>query len=191
VIRSSRGVPPRHSFLLLSSLAVSLSLGTFSVAQADILKDDYSPNSAAWNGIYNGTWTQSQINAYANQTIYNLETIVDTMPASTKMVIATISGFSNTPATKAAYPDPTKLQLVDNVLAQVNLGIEGIAQTHHLVVADVASLTNLVFGTAADPNSTVQIGGVTINLDAKTTSNPSTAAFVNDGVHPNTVIQGA
>ena len=152
--------------------------------------DDYAPGNAAWNGIYNGTWTSTQINSYVNQTVANLGTAVTTMPVGTKLAIATISGFSNTPATKAAYPDPTKLQLVDNVLAQVNAGIMGLAQTDHLVVADVASLTNLVFGTAANPNTTVVIGGVTINLTQKTASNPSTAGFVNDGVHPNTVLQG-
>ena len=58
------------------------------------------------------------------------------------------------------------------------------------MVADVASLSTLVFGSAADPNSTVEIGGVSINLLQKTASNPSTAGFVNDGIHPNTVIQG-
>ena len=152
--------------------------------------DDFSPNTTAFQDIYNGTWTQTQIDTYVDQTVSNLQAIVETMPAGTKMAIATISGFSNTPATKAAFPDPTKLQLVDNALAQVNAGIDGIAQTHHLVVADVASLSTLVFGSAADPNSTVEIGGVSINLLQKTASNPSTAGFVNDGIHPNTVIQG-
>src|SRR5262249_33802842 len=72
----------------------------------------------------------------------------------------------------------------------VNAGILGIAQSHHLVVADVASAGLSVFGPATNPHSTVQIGGVSIDLTQKTGGNPSTAAFVGDGVHPNTVIQG-
>ena len=152
--------------------------------------DDFAPNTAAFQGIYNGTWTQAQINAYVNQTISNIEGVVSTMPAGTKMVIATLSGFSNTPSTRAAYPNAAQLQLVDNALAQVNAGIQAIAQANHLVVADISSLSTVVFGTAANPNSVVEIGGVPIYLDEKTDSNPSNAAFVNDGVHPNTVIQG-
>jgi hypothetical protein len=152
--------------------------------------DDFAPNGAAWDAIYNSTWSQSQINTYVNQTISNISTAINTMPAGTKMALVTVSGFGNTPSTKMAWPDASKRQLVDNAIAQVNAGIKSVAQTNHLVVADLASLTQTVFGTEANPNSTVQIGGVTINLTQKTSSNPSTAAFVSDGIHPNTTIQG-
>ena len=130
--------------------------------------DDFSPTTDAYSEIYNGTWTQDQITAYVNQDVANLGTAINTMPAGTKMVIATLNGFGVTPSTQLAFPDAAQRQLVDNAIAQVNAGIMDLAQTHHLVVADISSLTSTVFGTEADPLTTVKIGGVTINLTQKT-----------------------
>ena len=81
-------------------------------------------------------------------------------------------------------------QAVADVVAQVNAGIKAVAQADHLVVADFGALTTATFGTDISPNTTVQIGNVTIHLDQSTSSNPSTAGFVSDGIHPNTTLQG-
>ena len=106
------------------------------------------------------------------------------------MGVATVPDYGITPAVQAAFPDASKRQLVANVVAQVNADIRSTAQADHIVVADLSGLVGATFGPEGSFNTNVLIGNVQIHLNQTTSSNPSQAGFVSDGVHPNTTLQG-
>ena len=155
--------------------------------------NDFAPGSAAYNGIYFGTWSSSQIDAYVNQRLANVDAALDTvLPTGVKLVLLSFPDYGVTPTVKFFYPDPAKRQLVSDVIQQVNTGIDGIAQTRQLPLADLFGASLAIFGPHGSSNSTLTLGNVDIDLLAFDTSaggNP-TAGFVDDGIHPNTTLQG-
>ena len=153
--------------------------------------NDFAPGSTAYDSIYNGTWNTAQINSYVSGVVANISTALsDVLPTGVKMGVATLPDYGIAPAVQAAYTNPAQRQLVANAIDQVNQGIKALAQSDHIVVADMASMINAVFGPESAFHTTVLIGNVTINLNQTTSSNPSTAGFVSDGIHPNTTMQG-
>jgi hypothetical protein len=153
--------------------------------------NDFGPGTTAYNDIYGGVWSQSQITSYVNSVVSNISTALgDILPTGVKVVVATVPDYGITPTVQADYPDATKRQLVANAVAQVNTGIKGIAQSDHIVVADLSAMISKVFGSEGSFNTTVKIGNVTINLTQSTSSTSSTAGFCVDGIHPYTTLQG-
>ena len=123
--------------------------------------NDFAPGLSAYDGIYNGTWTTSQINSYVNSIIGNISTALnDVLPTGVKMVVATVPDYGITPAVQAGYPNVAGRQAVANVLAQVNADIKATAQSDHIVVADVSALLGATFGKEGAFNTTVKIGNV-------------------------------
>ena len=153
--------------------------------------NDFAPGSSAYNNIYNGTWTTAQISSQITTVVNNIATAINTVtPTGVNLAVATIPDYGATPYVQSVYTNGAQRQAVADVVAQVNDAIKAVAQADHLVVADLGALTTATFGTDLSPNTTISIGGVTIQLNATTSSNPSTAGFVSDGIHPNTTLQG-
>jgi lysophospholipase L1-like esterase len=174
-----------------SGLAAQIPIAGIQYAVLAIGANDFNPSNSAYQDIYAGTWSTSTINAYVAQSISNIKTALDTvLPTGVKVAVATIPDYGSAPAVVSAFPVAAQRQAVTDVIHQVNLGIIGLAQTDHLVVADLAAMGAATFGTNASPNANLLIGNVPIHLNQTTSSNPSQAAFVSDGVHPNTTIQG-
>jgi hypothetical protein len=81
---------------------------------------------------------------------------------------------------------------VAGAVRDFSLAIRSLADEKHLVFADGRTLTRQLFGTNGAPRATLLVGNVGIDMNGVDTTSGSipTAAFVDDGVHPNTVIQG-
>ncbi len=174
-----------------SGLAAQIPGAGITYAVLAIGANDFAPGSSAYNNIYNGTWTTAQISSQITTVVNNIATAINTVtPTGVNLAVATIPDYGATPYVQSVYTNGAQRQAVADVVAQVNDAIKAVAQADHLVVADLGALTTATFGTDLSPNTTISIGGVTIQLNATTSSNPSTAGFVSDGIHPNTTLQG-
>jgi len=175
--------------------------GVSSVAASDgveygvlfIGANDFFPSSAAYQGIYNGTWTQLQIDSHVAGVLTNINTVLDEMQsAGLPMVILNVPDYGIAPAVAALLPNAAGRQLVTDVIDGLNASIDAEAQARGMVVVDIGAGLVSIFGTHASPITSLLVGNVAIDLTASDTAggaNP-TAGFVHDGVHPNTVLQG-
>ncbi len=174
-----------------SGLAAQIPGAGIQYAVLAIGANDFAPGSSAYTNIYNGTWTPTQINNQISAVLSNISNaITPVAETGVKLVVATIPDYGATPYVQGVYTNGAQRQAVADVVAQVNDGIKALAQSDHLAVADLGALVTAMFGPDTSPNTTIEIGGVTIQLNASTSSNPSTAGFVSDGIHPNTTLQG-
>jgi len=155
--------------------------------------NDFYPAGAAYSNIYNGTWSSATIQGYVNQRLANIDAALDVvLPTGVELALVNAPDYGISPTVQSYYPDPLKREQVRSVIAQMNAGILRIAQRRRLVLIDMAGAIVAIFGPHASPNTTLSIGNVAIYLQQGDTSgggNP-TAAFVDDGVHPNTTLQG-
>lgn len=155
--------------------------------------NDFAPFGAAYDGIYYETWPSSQIDTYVNQRVANLNAALDTvLPTGVELALVNVPDYGVTPTVQLFYSDPAKRQLVADVIAQLNAAIDTMAQTRQLPVVDLFGAALTIFGPHGGSNSTLTLGSVDIDLlqfDTASGGNP-TAGFVNDGIHPNTTLQG-
>lgn len=155
--------------------------------------NDFHPAGAAYVNIYNGLWSAAAITSYVNGVLANINSALDTvLPTGVPLVLVNAPDYGITPTVIAAYPNPSQRQNVADAISELNAGMETIAMTRGLVYIDFYSATKVIFGEHASPNASISIGNVSISLSASDTSgggNP-TAGFVDDGVHPNTTLQG-
>jgi hypothetical protein len=133
------------------------------------------------------------IDAYVSQALADIDTALDeVLPTGVKLVIVNVPDYGVTPTVRSLYPDAVKRQRVADAISQLNAGIDATAQTRQLVVVEMFDAALAIFGPHDSPKSTLLIGNVAIQLGQSDTGgggNP-TAAFVHDGVHPNTTLQG-
>lgn len=155
--------------------------------------NDFNPGGAAFNALYNDTWSATMIDDYVNQRVANVTTALNTvLPTGVKLALVNFPDYSVAPATQAAYPDPTKRDRVTAAIAQVNAGLDALAQIKQIPRVDLFGASHAIFGTNTSPKTSLLLGNVTINLnqiDTPSGGNP-TAGFNHDGMHPNTTLQG-
>ncbi len=155
--------------------------------------NDFHPAGAAYINIYNGSWSSGAIQSYVDQRLANINAALDVvLPTGVELALVNAPDYGISPTVQSSYPDPAKREQVRDVIAQMNEGILRIAQRRRLVLVDMAGAIVAIFGPHASPNTTLSIGNVAIYLQQSDTSgggNP-TGAFVHDGVHPNTTLQG-
>lgn len=147
----------------------------------------------AYYEIYQGRWTQQQINAYTDQIIANLEQALDAvLPTGVSLVLCNVPDYGVTIWPRVLFPDPAKRDRVTVVIEQLNGGIELLALSRHLVVVDMFAATQAIFGTNQSPRETLLLGNVIIYVQQRDTQNNTTpqAGFVHDGTHPHTHLQG-
>jgi GDSL-like Lipase/Acylhydrolase family len=155
--------------------------------------NDFSPTTSAFFNIYNNNWSQTTINNYINGRLNNMNTIINTVSSSgVNLAVSNFVDYSVSPLTRVLFPDPVKRERVSVVVRQVNDGIEAICRNKKLPMVDVYGLSTAIFGTNLSLRPFLFIGGQDVNLnDQDTTSNTKKlAAFVHDGVHPHTTLQG-
>ena len=175
----------------VSGLTAQIPTAGIDYAVLEIGSDDIGPGGAAYNGIYNGTWTQAQIASKVSSVVSNISTgITDLLATGVKVVVATAADHSLAPGVVAMYPNNAQRQLVSNVVGQINQGIIGVAQHDHLVVADLGAFQIAAMGTDLAMKTSVLVGNVSIDLTQSATSNPSNAAWIFGGTHPNSTLQG-
>jgi len=156
--------------------------------------NDFNPSGSAYFSIYYGFWGAAQIQAYVNQSVSNIETALATVrTAGVSVVLANVIDPGPTPATVSAYPTAANRDRVATAVQGVNSGLKNLAQKYQVPLMDWYGLETATLGPNTSLHPTLQIGNVTINLRASDPGPPNSApanAFVSDGFHPNTVIQG-
>lgn len=156
--------------------------------------NDFNPQSSAYVNIYFGFWNAATIQAYANQTISNIETALSTVRATGQhVVVATIIDPGSPPASTSFFSSAANRDRVNAAIQIVNNGVKNLAQKYQVPLVDWYGLAKAVLGPNTNLHSTIKIGNVTINLRGSDPGPPNSAptnAFVSDGFHPNTVFQG-
>lgn len=155
--------------------------------------NDYHPAGAAYQNIYANLWSQAQIDAHNAGIVANILTALDTVLATgVNAIVSNLPDYGLTPAVRSFFPDPVGRQRVSNAISQANADLASAVLIRRVVLIDLFGSSLAIFGPHGAPNTTLAIGNVAIQLAQSDTAgggNP-TAAFVHDGVHPNTTLQG-
>ena len=176
-----------------TGLAAQVSPQGIDYAVVAIGANDFHPDNGPYQNIYAGNWTQAEIDDYVNEKLANIETAIDTvLPTGVQLVVANVSDYGLTAAMRILFPSAVGRQRAADAISQLNDAIDASAQARELVVVDLFGSGVAIFGPHDAPKTQLLIGNVAINLLAADTAagtNP-TAAFVDDGIHPNTTLQG-
>jgi phospholipase/lecithinase/hemolysin len=147
----------------------------------------------AYFSIYNGFWSSSTTTSYVNNRIQNVQQALQAVaPTGVRLVIVNAVDFGITPLASSLYPNASRRESVSDAVAQFNAQLRALAQQHRAVYIDQYTMSRTVWGPHASFNQTLLLGNRPIALRQSDTSsggNPL-AAFVHDGVHPNTTVQG-
>ncbi len=156
--------------------------------------NDFSPWAGAYASIYDGSWNASQIDAWIAGRAANLETMLaELKPTGVKLVLASILDFSAMPyISEGSFTDPVGRERVAAALAEMRDTARGLAQEWRIGFLDLYALNRTLFGPATAPRPSLLVGNVAIDLDGRDTTSGTvpSAAWVDDGIHPNTVLQG-
>ncbi len=146
------------------------------------------------NNIYNGAWSASRIQAHNAQIVSNVETALATVRAAgVSVVLANVIDAGPTPAVMSYYPSAANRDRVTAAIRSLNAGLKSLAQKYQVPLIDWFALGTAILGSNTHPRSTLKVGNVTINLRASDPGPPNSkpaSAFVWDGFHPHTVLQG-
>jgi lysophospholipase L1-like esterase len=161
----------------------------------EIGSNDFNPeSSSAYLDIYYGFWSSSQIQTYVNQTLANIETALATVrTAGVSVVVANLLDPGATPAAVSVFSSATSRDRVDAAIQSVNAGLKDLAQKYQAPLMDWHGLQKAILGPNTNLHSTLKLGNVNLNLRGSDPGPPSSAptnAFVSDGFHPNTAMQG-
>jgi lysophospholipase L1-like esterase len=157
--------------------------------------NDFNPDSSsAYLGIYFGLWNAAQIQAYANQIVANIETaLVTVKTAGVSVVVANVLDPGLTPAVASYLTDGVSRDRVAAAVQTVNSGLKTLAQKYEVPLLDWYGLQRAIFGPNTNLHTTLKVGNVSLNLRGSDPGPPNSAptdAFVADGFHPNTTMQG-
>ena len=155
--------------------------------------NDYHPASAAYQNIYANLWSQAQIDAHNAGIVANILTALDTVLATgVNAVVSNLPDYGLTPTVQGFFPNPVGRQRVSDAISEANANLASAVSIRGVVLIDFFGAALAIFGPHSAPNTTITIGNVPIQLTQSDTAgggNP-TAGFVDDGVHPNTTLQG-
>lgn len=161
-------------------LAQAINAGDISHAVLAIGQNDFSPSSAAYVGIYDGSWDDATILSYSNQVLANIEQALTTINVGdVKLVMSNIIDYGVAPETQARNPDPAGRARVSFHIEALNDRIEALALDHRVPIIDSSRFAKDLLG----PDS-YMFGGVEIVNDPGQDPNN---AFVHDGIHPHTI----
>jgi hypothetical protein len=168
-----------------TGLAAQINAGQVSHALLQIGQDDFVPEGDAYYEIAKQLWTAQQITDYSNLVVGNIETALSTLYKTNAFLVMTnIVDYGVTPATQAFYT-PTEQQRVTDVIEPINVRLATLADKYNVPLVDFNGVTRNIFGDNFNPVPSKQIGGNTINNAAGA---GVTNAFVDDGIHPHTII---
>lgn len=145
------------------------------------------------------TTLPSDLDAFADMRIAAMRTAIEAVagplgdPTGTKVVLFTVPEVLRTPiliALTSSIP-AAKLVACDMVADRMNRAIYRLAAERNWPVVDVYRLMIDVMGERTQPNETLEVGGVSINLRAYNDHDPlPTDGFWADAFHPSTVLHG-
>ncbi len=155
--------------------------------------NDFSPDGQNYAALYAGLASPAQIEQAIDANTAIARNVLQTIQATgAKVVLANVPDYGVAPTTRAFYSDPVGRERVTDVIRQVNDRIEALALESQVPLVDIFGLSKAVFGENGSENATMLAGNVPIQLMASDDplGNTPTAAYVHDGIHPNTAVQG-
>ncbi|MBN2293456.1 MAG: PEP-CTERM sorting domain-containing protein [Pirellulales bacterium] len=140
--------------------------------------------------IYNGNLTPEQIQTqHIDPLIADIDTALQTVtPTGVQLMVCTMPDYGVVPYAQSMYPDPVKRDAVAAAISVASDQIIDKAFEYGVPVVDLEGILLTVFGTHQDPNNTLQVGGVSIDLESG--GGGATNGFVDDNIHPHTLLQG-
>ena len=148
-------------------------------------------NSYVYNALYNGVWTQQQIDAHLDDSLADLGTLLGPLEgAGFRIAITNAIDFGSTPAVETFFPNAVYRDRVTAVLTEFSDRVRQLAADRNLTFVDLFRFGKAVFGENTAPRATLLVGNVAIDLNGFSGASGNNAAFVEDGVHPHTVAQG-
>ena len=154
--------------------------------------NDFNPFvSSAYINIYNNAWSAAQIQTYVNQSVSNIETALVTVKnAGMSVALANVVDPGLTPVVAATYTSASGRDRVTAAIQAVNSGVKNLAQKYQVPLMDWYGFASAVLGANTNLHATLKVGNVAMNLRGTDSGTMPTNAFVSDGFHPNTVMQG-
>jgi hypothetical protein len=156
--------------------------------------NDFRPgtdNTYPYNAIYNDVWTPQQIEAHLDDSIADLGTLITPLENSSyRIAVANAIDFGSTPTVELFFPVAANRDRVTAVLEEFSDRVRQLAEDRHLTFVDLLGFGKAAFGPNTAPRSTLLVGNVAINLNLISSQTGTAAGFVEDGIHPHTVLQG-
>src|SRR5262249_6227317 len=106
--------------------------------------------------------------------------------------MCTIPDYGNTPWAQEGFPIPAQRDLVTAAIARANDHVFHLARANHIVLVDMFTAAQRLFGTTQNPIDATLLANTPIYMrqnDTPEHGNPQ-AAFVDDGIHIHTPLQG-
>ena len=169
-----------------TGLAAQINQGKVSHAILAIGQNDYAPWTDAYINIAYGFWSAADIKSYEDSVVANLTTALTTLyETNVHLAMSNIVDYGIAPVTRENYT-PAQRNTATNAILAVNQRVAVLADTFNVPLIDLNGVARQFYGTSANPTASSKIGGVLINNVAGV---PPTNAFVDDGIHPHTVVQ--
>ncbi|MEO1535910.1 MAG: SGNH/GDSL hydrolase family protein, partial [Planctomycetota bacterium] len=152
--------------------------------------NDLSPFHGPWEDVYNGLWTQQQINDYVEGMIVDMEFMLDTIDdGNVKILLCNSFDFGDMPRLEWQYPDDNGRLLASELYNRYDDRLRQVAAARNLAYLDMLALNRAIFGTPGNETTELVVAGVSIDVNNGLQSVAATA-FVADDVHPRSVVQG-
>jgi hypothetical protein len=163
---------------------------------------------SSYETIYEGLASAGQIENIANLAVDDVISAAQTLKnTGVDLIIATAPEYGISPFAKSFYTDPLKRDRVDDVMETYNQRATArLTSEIGVPVVDLYRMTKDIWGDHGAENSFFELGGVQIDLNGtggvaladvlNGSFNPAAVtsdtadAFVHDGIHPNTAING-
>jgi len=169
-----------------TGLAAQINQGKVSHAILAIGQNDYAPWTDAYINIAFGLWSAADIKSYADSVVANITTALTTLyETNVHLVMSNIVDYGIAPVTRENYT-PAQRDAATNAILAVNQRLAVLADSLNVPLIDLNGVAQKFYGTSSNPTDSWRIGGVRINNVAGV---DSTNAFVDDGIHPHTVVQ--
>lgn len=174
----------QHTGLAAQVAANGVDQAIVFVGTADIL--------VYFDDIYDGTWGKIEILA-AWQTIYeNLIVIIDELQdTGVSVILVTPLDPGVSPFLQGTNANDEQREWVQNSILYLVEEIRTLGEKKKLILVDFYRLWYAIFGRQQDLNVQLLVGNTAIDLTASDTAVGATptAAFTDDTVHPNSVLQ--
>lgn len=155
--------------------------------------NDFAPVGAAWAPIYGDVWGPVEIDAWIAARLDELRTLLDAvLPTGVRLVLADVPDATASPTVRAFFPDVAGRERMAAAVELFGAAVRELAIEKGVVYFDAHALTRALYGSNSAPREELLVGDVAIDLDAADTAagDDPLAAWLHDGVHPNTVVQG-
>jgi hypothetical protein len=152
--------------------------------------NDFSAAHGPYADVYDGSWTEQQIDDYVDQQLANALTIVDTVnTGGAKVLVASSFDFGSMPRTERDFPLDAGREAAAELYRRYSERLRTEVLLRDLPFLDMYELNRAIFGGHTAQIDVLTVAGVAIDLtDGGGTT--VTRGFVRDDIHPRTVLQG-